>query len=257
LSGDSGIEVLPDVDENLLKGIAIPINDSLKDDQEVVGLQMFLMYNESNVFTERKKIGKIFSSDDSYDIILNPEDDGKRAFLNIFDSSTGAEFSNTRFFLNGNLVNKIVIEPLTWNYIAISFEKEPTEDHYPIYLDSSIGEIEIYSGVKVDNVASFVELNSIKQNLSTYDDWSEISDNLDKDNAFVNETWQYWSASSSWATILNEQSQEITLLSLNAKEIFNTYSGLSSGVVNDKSIVSVSQDSVVVINDVTWDVFLV
>ena len=123
LGGDSGIEVLPDVDENLLKGIAIPINDSLKPNQEVVGLQMFLMYNESNIFTEKRKIGKIFNSSDSYDIILNPEDDGKRAFLNIFDSSTGAEFSNTRFFLNGNLVNRIVIEPLAWNYIAISFEK--------------------------------------------------------------------------------------------------------------------------------------
>lgn len=258
LTGDSGIEVLPDVDENLLKGIAIPINDSLKTDQEVVGLQMFLMYNESNLFTERKKIGKIFSSNDSYDIILNPEGDGKRAFLNIFKSNTGAELSNTRFFLNGNLVNKILIEPLTWNYIAISFEKEPTAVHYPIYLDGSIGEIEIYSGVKVDNVASFVELNPIKQNLSTYDDWSLISDNLDNvTNNVIDESWQYWSASSSWATILNEQSQEVSLLSLNAKEIFNTYSGLSSGIVNDESILQVSYDSVVVINDVTWDVFLV
>ena len=258
LAGDSGIEVLPDVDENLLKGIAIPINDSLKIDQEVVGLQMFLMYNESNLFTERKKIGKIFSSNSSYDIVLNPENDGKRAFLNIFNSNTGAELNNTRFFLNGNLVNKILIEPLAWNYIAISFEKEPTEDHYPIYLDASIGEIEIYSGVKVDNVASFVELNSIKQNLSVYNDWSLISDNLDNEtNAVINESWQYWSASSSWATILNEESQEVSLLSLDAKEIFNTYAGLSSGIVSDNSIINVSHDSVVVINDVTWDVFLV
>ena len=258
LAGDSGIEVLPDVDENLLKGVAIPINSSLKTNQEVVGLQMFLMYNESATFTERKKIGKIFNSSDSYDIVLNPEDDGKRAFLNIFNSRTGAELSNTRFFLNGNLVNKIVIQPLAWNYIAISFEKEPAEEHYPIYLDSSIGEIEIYSGVKVDNVASFIELNAIKQNLSVYDDWSEISDNLDNNNnSVINENWQYWSASSSWATVLDEQSQEVSLLSLDAKEIFNTYSGLSSGVVNDNSIVNVSHDSVVVINDVTWDVFLI
>ena len=249
---------MPDVDENLLKGVAIPINSSLKTNQEVVGLQMFLMYNESNIFTERRKIGKIFNSSDSYDIVLNPEDDGKRAFLNIFNSRTGAELSNTRFFLNGNLVNKIVIQPLAWNYIAISFEKEPAEEHYPIYLDSSIGEIEIYSGVKVDNVASFIELNAIKQNLSVYDDWSEISDNLDNNNnSVINENWQYWSASSSWATVLDEQSQEVSLLSLDAKEIFNTYSGLSSGVVNDNSIVNVSHDSVVVINDVTWDVFLI
>ena len=30
LTGDSGIEVLPAIDENLVKGIAIPINNSLK-----------------------------------------------------------------------------------------------------------------------------------------------------------------------------------------------------------------------------------
>jgi len=101
-------------------------------------------------------------------------------------------------------------------------------------------------------------LNAIKQNLSVYDDWSEISDNLDNNNnSVINENWQYWSASSSWATVLDEQSQEVSLLSLDAKEIFNTYSGLSSGVVNDNSIVNVSHDSVVVINDVTWDVFLI
>jgi hypothetical protein len=65
LSGDSGLEVLPEIDENLVKGIAIPINQSLKTAQEVVGLQMFLMYNESNSFIERKKIGSIFSSNSS------------------------------------------------------------------------------------------------------------------------------------------------------------------------------------------------
>jgi len=179
LSGDSGIEVLPVIDENLTKGIAVPINQTLKNSQEVVGLQMFLMYNESDLFTERKKIGKIFSSDDSYDIILNPEDDGKRAFLNIFNSDTGTEFTNARFFLNGKLVNNIVIEPLAWNYIAISLQENS------IPLDGVVGEIEIYSGVKVDNVASFMELNPIKQELVVYNKWNLID----------NYTWNNWSAS--------------------------------------------------------------
>jgi hypothetical protein len=241
LSGDSGIEVLPVIDENLTKGIAVPINQTLKNSQEVVGLQMFLMYNESDLFTERKKIGKIFSSDDSYDIILNPEDDGKRAFLNIFNSDTGTEFTNARFFLNGKLVNNIVIEPLAWNYIAISLQENS------IPLDGVVGEIEIYSGVKVDNVASFMELNPIKQELVVYDKWNLID----------NQNWSYWSGSATWTTALNQESLEVTILSLDGKEIFNTYAGLSSGVVNDNSVVTVSHDSVVVINDVTWDVFLV
>ena len=241
LSGDSGIEVLPDVDENLVKGISIPINETLKNGQEVVGLQMFLMYNESNTFTETKKIGKIFSSNNSYDIVLEPEDDGKRAFFYIFDSITGTQFTAAKFFLNGRLVNDVVIEPLSWNYIAISLQSNS------IPLDGIIGEIEIYSGVKVDNVASFMELNPIKQDLVVYDEWNVVDD----------ENWALWSASATWTQILDEQSLEVTVLSLDGNDIFNTYAGLSSGVVSDESVINVSQDSIVIINDITWDEFLI
>jgi hypothetical protein len=241
LTGDSGIEVLPDVDENLVKGVAIPINQTLKNDQEVVGLQMFLMYNESNLFVERRKVGKIFSSNNSYDIVLDPEDDGKRAFFRIFDSINGTEFTAAKFFLNGKLVNSVVIEPLSWNYIAISLQENS------IPLNGIIGEIEIYSGVKVDNVASFMELNPIKQGLLVYDEWNVVDDQL----------WNYWSGSATWTQVLDEQSLEVTVLSLNGEEVFNTYAGLSSGIANDNSVVNVTQDSIIIINDITWDEYLV
>jgi hypothetical protein len=241
LAGDSGIEILPDVDENLIKGVAIPINQTLKNDQEVVGLQMFLMYNRSKLFIERRKIGKIFSSNNSYDIVLDPEDDGKRAFFRIFDSINGTEFTTAKFFLNGKLVNSVVIEPLSWNYIAISLQENS------IPLNGIIGEIEIYSGVKVDNVASFMELNPIKQGLLVYDEWNVVDDQL----------WNYWSGSATWTQVLDEQSLEVTVLSLYGEEVFNTYAGLSSGIANDNSVVNVTQDSIVIINDITWDEYLV
>jgi hypothetical protein len=243
LAGDSGIQVLPEVDENLTKGLSIPVNQTLKVNQEVVGLQMFLMYDESNSFTERKKIGRIFSSNDSFDIILIPEEDGKRAFFSIVNSITGKQFLDAKSFLNGKLVNDIVIEPLTWNYIAIALQENS------IPLNGILAQIEIYSGVKVDNVASFMELNPIKQNLVVFDDWDLVDNN----------TWEYWSASANlnWTQILNEESLEVTVLSLDGKEIFNTYAGLSSGVGDDNSVINVSFDSVVILNDITWDNYLV
>ena len=241
LSGDSGLEVLPEVDENLLKGFSIPINQSLKSAQEVVGLQMFLMYNESNSFAERKKIGQIFSSNDSFDIVLIPEQDGKRAFFKIFDTETGEEFTTAKSFLNGKLVSQIVIDPLSWNHIAISLQENA------IPLDGIIGEIEVYSGVKVDNVASFIELNPIKQNLIVYDEWNIVDD----------QDWSYWSASTTWTQVLDAQSLEVTVLSLDGEQLFNTYSGLSSGVGNDNSIFDVTFDSVVILNDTDWDIYLV
>jgi hypothetical protein len=112
-----------------------------------------------------------------HDIVLIPEEDGKRAFFKIFDTTSGTEFTNARSFLNGKLVNEIVIKPLEWNHIAISLQENS------IPLDGIIGQIEIYSGVKVDNVASFMELNPIKQNLTVYDEWNVVDD----------EIWNYWS----------------------------------------------------------------
>jgi hypothetical protein len=245
LAGDSGIQVLPEVDENLIKGLSIPVNQTLKVNQEMVGIQMFLMYDEASSFTERKKIGKIFSSNNSYDIILIPEEDGKRAFFSIVDSITGDQFLDAKSFLNGKLVNDIVIEPLTWNYIAIALQENS------IPLNGILAQIEIYSGVKIDNVASFMELNPIKQNLIVFDEWDLVD----------NRTWEYWSGSGStsfnWQQILNEESLEVTVLSLDGKEIFNTYAGLSSGVGDDNSVISVSFDSVVILNDISWDTYLV
>jgi hypothetical protein len=100
-------------------------------------------------------------------------------------------------------------------------------------------------------------LGSIKQDLITYDLWSNVSDNIDNEENVIDESWQYWSASTTWAEILAEKSQEITLLSLDGKEIFDTYVGLSFGIVNDNSVIDVTHDSIVIINDITWDEYLV
>jgi hypothetical protein len=248
LSGDSGISVLPQAEGDLLKGISIPINKDLKEDQEIVGIQMFLMYNESNLFTEKRYIGKIFSENEFYDLVLIPEANGKRAFFKIYNQS-GEEFLLAKFFLNGKLVNDIVIEPLTWNYIAISLQENS------IKLDGIIAELEIYSGVRVDNIASFVELNPAKQQLVDYDEWALLDDAIPPSASAT--VWQYWSGSSTWTEVLDERSLNVTVLSLDGKSIFNTYAGLSSGIGNDDSMISVSEDSIVIINDVTWDTYLV
>jgi hypothetical protein len=247
LSGDSGIEILPEVDENLLKGIAVPINETLKPGQEIVGLQMFLMYNESDSFNERKKIGRIFSSNTSFDIILVPEEDGKRAFFNIFNTQTGENFINTKFFLNGKAVSEIVIAPFSWNYISISFEKEPGADHYPIYLDGILGQLEMYSGIKVDNVAVFEETFAQVQQLTDSDEWQDIDDF----------NWQHWSSSASWIEALNQESLNVTILSLDGEKVFNTYLGLSNVIADDESIFNVNSDSVLIINDARWFNYLV
>ena len=248
LSGDSGISVLPQQEGSFLKGISIPINKDLKEDQEMIGIQMFLMYDESNLFTEKKYIGKIFNEENSFDIVLVPELSGKRAFFKIYDQG-GKEFLSAKFFLNGKLVNDIVIEPFIWNFIAISLQENS------INFSGMLGQIEIYSGVRVDNVASFVELNPIKQQLVSFDEWSKLDDIIPPSASAA--LWSYWGSSATWTTILNEKPLNVTVLSLDGESIFNTYAGLSSGIADDDNSINVSEDSVIIINDVDWDTYLV
>ena len=92
-----------------------------------------------------------------------------------------------------------------------------------------------------------MELNPIKQNLTVYDEWNVVDD----------EIWNYWSSSATWRQALDEQSLEVTVLSLDGTALFNTYAGLSSGIANDNSIVDVTSDSVVILNGIDWDTYLI
>jgi hypothetical protein len=252
LSGDSGLSVLPKTDGKLIKGISIPINQSLKPVENIVGLQMFLMFNEEREFSSMKTIGKIFSNLVSYDIVLIPESDKKRAFIKMYNSKTKREVKNLRFFLNGREVDTITVKPLIWNFIAISFQEST------INFNRNIGQLEIYSGIKVDNVAVFSEISTTKTKQFDYDSWNEAFDEFNTEGEI--ESWRYWSASVSaspntWEVLLDEKETLFQILSIDGNSIFNTYAGLSTFIGDDNSILYVNFDSVQVLNDVTWDTF--
>lgn len=238
LTGDSGISILPQKEGRLVKGISIPVNEALKEDAEIVGIQMYAMFNESETFTERRLLGKFFSQERSYDIILIPESGGKRAFIKIYDSQTRGEVSDIRYFLNGLSVRELIISPLTWNHIVISLQDSKIE------LSGIIGELELYQGFKYDSVATFSDINSIKTNLLNFDQWNDADDF----------TWGVW-ASASWTEVLDPVEIQLTLLSVNGTDIFNTYAGLSTAHGDDDSILNVNFDSVQVLNDADWNTF--
>ena len=255
LSGDSGLSVLPKTDGKLVKGVSIPINQSLKPIENVVGIQMFLMFNEEKEFSSRKIIGKLFSNTDSYDIVLIPELDKKRATIKMFNSKTKREVENLRFFLNGREVSVITIKPLAWNFIAISFQESS------INLNSKIGQLEIYSGIKIDNVAVFSEISTTQTRQFSYNSWNQaLDDYVQQELGGGTDSWAYWSASAAaapntWEKPLNKKESFVQILSVDGNSIFNTYAGISSFVGNDNSTLSVNFDSVQVLNDVTWNTF--
>lgn len=238
ITGNSGIQVLSSQDGSLTKGISFPINETLKESFRFVGVQMYLMFNESDLFEEEKVFAKIFNNQKEYDLVLEPEAGGKRAFIKMINSETKQELSGVTFFLNGKNVSNVIVRPLRWNSLIISLQDNS------LNLDQEIGQLEVYSGVRVNNVSMFSDINELRFNLVLSNDWGDID----------NEAWNYY-ASSSWLEVLNEQNIPVTLLSVNGADVFDTYSGLSYAIGNDSATLSVNFDSIQVLNDANWTSF--
>lgn len=240
LSGDSGISLLPEDSLNMTKALSFPINETLRSDFKMVGLQMYLMFNEYDEFPQEKLVAKFFNNVSEYLVYLTPELDMKRGKVRLVDADTGIEVEDVIFFLNGKEVSHPYINPFKWSSIVISLQDRG------MLFNGVSGQLEVYSGVRVDNVAIFSDINEIKISLITTDDWYDLSSVLP--------TWG--SASTSvWSELLNEETSSVTVLSVDGENIFNTYSGLSYAVGDDNSTINVNFDSISVLNDAEWTTF--
>lgn len=256
LTKNSGIHVAPYLEESgLERGLSFPINPELRSSFTAAGIQMFVMFDKERLFSSRQLLGRIISSDRSVDIVLIPEEDQKRASLKFFDTLTQNEEAGFKAFLNGRFSDNILIRPLEWNVLTVSFESDSFE------LNSRIAQLEIYSGIVVNNVAIFKKSTEVSSISESSNEWINILRELDVYGAAQPEfDWQYWdslnSGSASWAEVLNFQRNPAVRITINGEGIFNSYTGLSSVVSDDNSILNVNFDSIRLFNDVTWDTFV-
>ncbi len=259
ITGDSGILTLPVESGSVVNGVSFPINESLRSDFRMVGLQMYLMFNEYDYFPEERVIGKFYNDVKEYLIYLTPEGSQKRAKIRLVDSNTNLDVTGVKFFLNGKEVSSVMIKPFKWNSLIISLQDNSqfigdvvdVEDNaLNFYRDVAgtpegfSGQLEMYYGFRVNNVSIFSDINEIKINLTVSDSWVDI----------YTGTWADIS-SGTWADVLNQNIIPITVLSVDGDNIFNTYSGLSYITGNDNDLLSVNFDSVKVLNDADWNTF--
>jgi hypothetical protein len=243
LSGDSGMLLLPEENSQMTKAISFPINETLKSDFNMVGLQMYLMFNEYDEFPEEKIIAKFFNNLKEYVLYLTPELDMKRAKVRLVDSLTGLDIEDVRFFLNGKEVSSPYVNPFRWNSIIISLQDQG------LSFDGIAGQLEVYSGVRVNNVSVFSDINEIKISLIDTDGWDTIL------SGGLNSWGSILSSSVTWVEAIDEKTSSVTILSVDGANIYNTYNGLSYAVGNDNSQISVNFDSINVLNDADWTTF--
>lgn len=252
LTKDSGFTNIPDSDGRLVKGVSVPLNPELKGDFTFTGIQMFMLYNGDDEFTERKIIGKIITPAYSYDITLIPESNSKRAFIKLFDSNTRYEKTGFKYYLDGKLVTNLVIKPEYWYHIGVSFEQENID------LGGMLGELEIYQGFCVNNIGTFKQMNTISSQFLSANEWLNVYSAVDADGLITGlpYDWSLWSTGSTlWLEVLNEQLLGQEQKSFDISSIFDSYAGVSSAIVVDDTTLNVNFDSYRVLNGVSWTNF--
>jgi hypothetical protein len=260
LTKNSGIHVAPYLEESgLERGISFPINPELRPSFTAAGIQLFMMFDKERLFSSRQLLGRIISSDRSVDIVLVPEEDQKRASLKFFDTFTQNEETGFKAFLNGRFSDNILIRPLEWNVLTVSFESSSFE------LNSRIAQLEIYSGIVVNNVSIFKKSTEVSSISESSNEWINVLRDLDVYGAAQPEfDWDYWQDDTeqggvgfaTWTNVLNFQRNTAVKITINGEGIFNSYTGLSSVVSDDNSMLNVNFDSIRLFNDVTWDTFV-
>ena len=152
LTSESGIQVLPyseSDDLSITRGVSVPINPNKISGYQIHGFHLWMMYNDSYTFSERKKVFSIFTNSQEIIFYAEPEYGNKRAkikaYLKTFASET--EYTNAVFYQNG-IKQVPYIEPLKWSMITVQLDS-------PITLNNISGSIELYSGAVFNNITIY------------------------------------------------------------------------------------------------------
>lgn len=249
LTGDSGISILP-YQSTSTRGFSIPINNKKAPSYSLGGFQVWSMYNKDMFIDGVRKVGRISTPDRTYDIYLDPIDNGDRAFVKVFDAETGFEDPDLTFYQNGVKINRPVIYPLIWSSIVFSFGET-------ILLNNVSGQIELYEGFLYNNITVYQKSTEILGQRTDARTWQEVRSSeaiIGEEIVAIDLQWEDW-APTQWS-IVYAPTTSITF-TIDGQSIMGSYLGTSSIVSDDSSIIQLNSDGVDIISDVTWDTTLV
>ncbi len=248
LTADSGINVLP-YETEAVRGISIPINQQKNLNYILGGIQISMFYNKDFTFNSISQVAKIKTNTRELDFYAIPEKNGKRATIKTYDSLTGIEENRIIYYQNGQVVTNPIIYPQLWSFLTISFDNE-------FFLENQRGQLELYEGFTYNNIAMYKKGSVVFGSNAINRSWNDILSQLvsfaEFDGPVVTLNWDDWE-NSNWSQLYIAR-QPITF-SLDGKETYQSFFGISRVVSKDNSKVFVNTDSFKIVSDVIWEQF--
>jgi hypothetical protein len=153
LTADSGVQSLNYESDFILnsssRGLSFPVNEQKKANYPVYGFHAWMMWNQSDEITSRKKVMSFIYGNTSYSVFLEPEFGGKRGKLVPYKKSFLKDLptEEVSLFQNG-IEQDPYVYPLSWSLFTMQFNN-------PVILNESLAQLELYQGFVFNNVTYF------------------------------------------------------------------------------------------------------
>ena len=239
LTRTSGIEVKGRFDENISRGLSIPINRNLAENYRIIAMQAAMRYDQDLFPAERTELFEVESRNVYLKFYLEPVGSGrKRARIIAVNARTNSIENGIGFYLNGKIVSNPVLSVKQWALVGISFANI-------LNLDSFVGAIRLTGPMLFNTISHYQSTNLQQVQNTSFRNWLRVK--------FLGTSlleWNFWASGFNWDGVLVLSAT--SYYGVDPKNIYKTYTGTNRVAVDDPRLFRLSGYEYVAQNDILW-----
>ena len=236
LTKDSGIKLVGNVNMTFNRGLSMTVNQDRASRFRLTAVQAAMYFPDDSFPTLPTPVFEIDANTSTIEFyMVSTHINNRRATIYAVDKSTGREFTDALFFLNGRFVKNPTISLNEWNMLGVAFMNN-------IALDGKAGAIRI-NGPMMFNNFSFYEETALQQaRQASLRQWLGVKYSGDTELP-----WDIWNEYD-WEYVLTLSPNDYD--GVNPVDLYTTYSGTNKIVVGDDTSMRIGSYKYKVYQDV-------
>ena len=239
LNRKTGIQVRGEFDQQINRGIAVPINQELAANYRVSASQIWMRYDDEQFPLVPTELFEIDYKGDTIKFYMVADSEkGTRARIYAKSQTTGLAFNGIAYYWNGALVREPVVTVKEWGVLGIAFGTALNFDAY-------LGGINLTGPMLFNNIA-YYQANNLQQVQSTITrPWLKV-----KTDGATNYQWQYWLNNFTWEGVLVVEASD--LYGVNPSDVYKSYLGTNKIIIDDAEGMIFDAEKLRLYSDTDW-----
>jgi hypothetical protein len=239
MTRNSGIEVRGNFDNDIDRGLSIPVNPQIANNYKINAMQVWYRYDESRFPGIATPLFKINNKGEEIQFyIVTNNNLGNRARIFAINNATGLPYNGVSYFVNGSLVREPVLTVKEWSVIGLRFSNS-------LNFDSYIGSIDLNGPGVFNNISHYqsTDLQQLQRVITR--PWLNV-----KNDGLIDFEWQYWLDNFIWEGMLSVSVSE--LYGVSPETIYDSYTGTNKIIIDDQEGLSINSDALRIYSAVQW-----